>query len=125
MLRSSSGVPCLPPAMRAVLIETPSGAMRQNSVSIVLLIDGTRSPIRPLQPYIWAIPCLAGRRESADETGYVGQVFDRANRSGNGCRRRFGPIEPQRQAAFEFFDHHGLRHRRHQAAGNGTAYGPP
>src|SRR5688572_13050460 len=52
MLRSSSGVPWRPPAMRALCTETPSGAMRQNSVSMVVLIEGTKRPMRPRHPYI-------------------------------------------------------------------------
>jgi hypothetical protein len=38
--------------MRAVCTDTPSGAMRQNSVSIVVLIDGTSNPILPRHPYM-------------------------------------------------------------------------
>src|SRR5574341_1492125 len=66
MPRSSSGVPWRPPAMRAVCTETPSGAMRQNSVSIVVLIEGTTNPILPRHPYIVA-PCffLCHCRETA------------------------------------------------------------
>ena len=52
MLRSSSGVPWRPPAMRAVCTDMPGGAMRQNSVSMVVLIEGTRSPMRPRHPYM-------------------------------------------------------------------------
>src|SRR5688500_14177582 len=52
MLRSSSGVPWRPPAMRALCTETPSGAMRQNSVSMVVLIEGTKRPMRPRHPYM-------------------------------------------------------------------------
>jgi hypothetical protein len=52
MPRSSSGVPCRPPAMRATCTDTPGGAMRQNSVSIVVLIEGTSRPILPRHPYM-------------------------------------------------------------------------
>jgi hypothetical protein len=38
--------------MRAVCTDTPAGAMRQNSVSIVVLIEGTSSPILPRHPYM-------------------------------------------------------------------------
>ena len=52
MLRSSSGVPCRPPEIRAECTDTPSGAMLQNSVSMVVLIEGTSNPILPRQPYM-------------------------------------------------------------------------
>jgi hypothetical protein len=38
--------------MRALCTDTPSGAMRQNSVSMVVLMDGTSKPMRPRQPYM-------------------------------------------------------------------------
>jgi hypothetical protein len=38
--------------MRALCTETPSGAMRQNSVSMVVLIEGTSKPILPRHPYM-------------------------------------------------------------------------
>ena len=60
MLRSSSGVPWRPPAMRALCTDTPSGAIRQNSVSIVVLIEGTSSPMRPRHPYMIPLLVYAG-----------------------------------------------------------------
>jgi hypothetical protein len=52
MPRSSSGVPSRPPAIRAVCTDTLSGASDHISVSIVVFIDGTSSPIRARQPYM-------------------------------------------------------------------------
>jgi hypothetical protein len=41
--------------MRALCTETPSGAMRQNSVSMVVLIEGTSKPILPRHPYMFLL----------------------------------------------------------------------
>src|SRR5262245_8454849 len=74
MPRSSSGVPWRPPEMRAECTDTPSGAMRQNSVSIVVLIDGTSKPILPRHPYMLLLLAkifhdrsgVRGKREGSD-----------------------------------------------------------
>lgn len=79
MPRSSSGVPCRPPEMRATCTDTPCGAMRQNSVSIVVLIAGTSSPILPRHPYI----TLSLVRTAKTENGIQPQInADKYNHQG-------------------------------------------